>query len=237
MSTVRRLAAVAVATGIVVGTASVAASAPSDRDWRRPAAQSSFDDSRVVEVNRPRPYPQYRGSAGVFYHEGVGPTLSANNLASSTVSCDNCHGKALSFQVVIGNGGPSDIKVANTAKSVVAECASCSSAAVAYQFIVATPGRAYLSFPARMRLMAISWNINMLARSDANPLEVKAQAEGYAAEISAMLQSDLRVRPRVRKYLWLEAAPTATAQPNDRMMRQATPEPERLSIVEQDDTN
>ncbi len=236
MSTVRRLAAVAVATGIVVGSASVATSAPSERDWRRPS-RSSFDDSRVVEVSRPRPYPQYRGSAGVFYHEGVGPVLTANNLASSQVSCDNCHGKALSFQVVIGNGGPQDVTVANTARSVVAECASCSSAAVAYQFIVTTPGRAYLSFPARMRLMGISWNINMLARSSADPMEVKAQAEGYAAEISAMLQSDLRVRPRVRKYLHLEAAPTAVAQPTDRMSRQAAPEPERLSIVEQDDTN
>lgn len=148
---------------------------------------------RTVDVEG-RPF-QHRSSGGLRYSETRQKSVTANNLARATTTCDGCVATAISFEVVVASGGPKTIEANNTAFAANVGCTRCSSTALAYQFVVSNDQLTYLTPAGRFKLAMIGANAAALARSGGSPATIEAKAEAYADQVRSVLARDLRTLP------------------------------------------
>jgi hypothetical protein len=159
----------------------------------RPAA-ASFADHRVVELTT----EGSRGESLLALHQSRAHTVTATNTAMAITSCDGCRAVALSFQVVVADGGPATVDVGNLAVAMNEGCTGCESVAVAYQVVVVSSHNLILTRGGARQLTDLRQRLRLLARSDLPVTEVQTQADSLMAGMATLLATDLHVRARVR---------------------------------------
>lgn len=188
---------VRVIVGLLTATAlTLSVAAPAE------AAPRTINDSQVAQLTTTPNRTQV--SAGLKAHEVAGDSLVIDNTATATSECNNCHTTAISFQVVVGRFGASEIRANNAATAINRNCANCTATALAYQFVVVDDNLVLLSPTAMRRLQQINVELRLLSLSNPTPDQAKALADGYAAEVASLLQNELKVYPQVRKAQQLQ---------------------------------
>ena len=158
--------------------------------------ERTFADQQVVDLSGAA--EQSGRAVGLDYHQTDADHVTATNLAAAHATCDGCRAVALSFQVVVADGGPTSLDLANLALALNEGCTGCESLAVAYQLVLATDDGAWLSGAGHRELAQLRRELRALARSDAPLEEIQARAEGLMADVTAAVSSNLQVRPQVR---------------------------------------
>ena len=180
----------AVALALVLGQTTAAQA----HDGGRHDVKDSFDDQRVVELTT---YGS-RGKAGLALHQTRAKSVTATNAAVAYTACDGCRAVALSFQVVIADGAPTDLDVGNLALAMNENCTGCESVAVAFQLVLASDRRLVFSDEGRHELNDLRQQLKALARSDLPVAEIQTTAESMMSDVANVLASELRVRAKVR---------------------------------------
>jgi hypothetical protein len=157
-------------------------------------SSETFDDQRIVELTT----HGSRGKAGLAVHQTRAKSVTATNAAVAYTACDDCRAVALSFQVVIADGAPSDLDVGNLALAMNENCTGCESVAVAFQLVLASDRRLVLSNDGRRELNELRHQLKLLARSDLPVAEIQSTAESMMSAVATVLAEQLRVRARVR---------------------------------------
>jgi hypothetical protein len=184
-----------VALALVLGP-SLAARADDDHDQAlRGATTATFDDQKVVELTT---QGATKGRSGLAFHQTNALSVTATNAAVAYTSCDGCRAVALSFQVVVADGGPTAIDVGNLAAAVNEGCTGCESLAVAYQVVLTSDRRLRLTDTGRRELADLRGQLRALSHSDQPLTDVAAQAQSLMAGVATVLGTELQVRPRVR---------------------------------------
>lgn len=205
-----RLGASLAAVAVVV----VAQQLPAEAKTTRGPDTVTFDDRQVVQLTRPG---AERGRGGLALHLTSKDHVVAGNLALATTTCDGCHATAISFQVVVADKAPTSLDVGNAAIADNQSCAFCVADAFAYQFVLAFNGDARITGSGRRQLEQIDGALRRLARSGASADDIESAVEGYAAQVTSVLSSELRVRPVVHKKVFKEKGhgPKPVALPPD----------------------
>jgi hypothetical protein len=186
----RWVVAVAAGLALAVGPASLA----SAHESRHQRGTATFEDQEVVELTT----SGTRSASGLTYHQTHADSVTATNAAVAYAACDDCRAVSLSMQVVVADGGPSTLDVGNVAVAMTENCTGCEAVAVAYQLVIASGDRLKLSGAGHRELADLRRDLRRLARSDASPEEVQAQADALMAQVTATLSQELRVRVKVR---------------------------------------
>ncbi|MEO6413028.1 MAG: hypothetical protein ABIO48_10630 [Pedococcus sp.] len=179
----------AVALALVLGQTTAAQAHGGRHD-----SSESFDDQRIVELTT----PGSRGKAGLALHQTQATSVTATNAAVAYTACDGCRAVALSFQVVIADGGPTDLDVGNLALAMNENCTGCESVAVAFQLVLASDRKLVLSNDGRRELNDLRRQLKALARSDLPVAEIQSTAESMMSDVANVLATQLRVRAKVR---------------------------------------
>ena len=180
----------AVALALVLGQTTAAQA----HDTGRHDLKDTFDDQRIVELTT----HGSRGKAGLAVHQTRAKSVTATNAAVAYTACDDCRAVALSFQVVIADGAPTDLDVGNLALAMNENCTGCESVAVAFQLVLASDRRLVLSNDGRHELNDLRQQLKALARSDLPVAEIQTTAESMMSDVANVLATQLRVRARVR---------------------------------------
>ncbi len=180
----------------VVGIALVLSQSPAAQahEGSHRDGPASFDDQRVVEVTTGGSH----SSAGLAYHQTRAKDVTATNAAIAYTSCDDCRAVALSFQVVIADGGPTSLDVGNLALALNENCTGCESVAVAYQVVLASDRRLVLSSSGKGELSDLRRDLRRLARSGQPVSQIQATAEAMMAQVTDVLSRELQVKAKVR---------------------------------------
>jgi hypothetical protein len=188
----------AVALALVLGQTTAAQA----HDGGRHDARDTFDDQRIVELTT----EGSQGKAGLAVHQTRAKSVTATNAAVAYTSCDDCRAVALSFQVVIADGAPTELDVGNLAMAMNENCTGCESVAVAFQLVLASDRRLVLASDRRLVLSDDGWRelsdlrrqLRSLARSDLPVAEIQGTAESMMSDVANVLAAQLRVRGKVR---------------------------------------
>jgi hypothetical protein len=188
----------AVALALVLGQTTAAQAHGGRHD-----SSESFDDQRIVELTT----SASRGKAGLALHQTRAKSVTATNAAVAYTACDDCRAVALSFQVVIADGAPTDLDVGNLAVAMNENCTGCESVAVAFQLVLASDRKLVLSSDGRHELNDLRRQLKTLARSDLPVAEIQSTAESMMSDVANVLATQLRVRAKVRCDHDLERRP------------------------------
>jgi hypothetical protein len=188
----------AVALALVLGQTTAAQAHGGRHD-----SSESFDDQRIVELTT----SGSRGKAGLALHQTRAKSVTATNAAVAYTACDDCRAVALSFQVVIADGAPTDLDVGNLAVAMNENCTGCESVAVAFQLVLASDRKLVLSSDGRHELNDLRRQLKTLARSDLPVAEIQSTAESMMSDVANVLATQLRVRAKVRCDHDLERRP------------------------------
>jgi hypothetical protein len=180
----------AVALALVLGQTTAAQA----HDGGRHDARDTFDDQRIVELTT----EGSQGKAGLAVHQTRAKSVTATNAAVAYTSCDDCRAVALSFQVVIADGAPTELDVGNLAMAMNENCTGCESVAVAFQLVLASDRRLVLSDDGRRELNDLRRQLRSLARSDLPVAEIQGTAESMMSDVANVLAAQLQVRAKVR---------------------------------------
>ena len=186
----RVVAGGAVALALVLGQTTAAQA----HDGRHDSSET-FDDQRIVELTT---HGSRGKAAGLALHQTRVKSVTATNAAVAYTACDDCRAVALSFQVVIADGGPTDLDVGNLALAMNENCSGCESVAVAFQLVLASDRKLVLSKDGRHELNELRRQLKSLARSDLPVAEIQSTAESMMTDVANVLASQLRVRAKVR---------------------------------------
>lgn len=155
-----------------------------------PPALAEGGDTAAVAVNT-------RDGASVFrfafaIKRVLGEVVDNANAAVSYASCTSCTTVAISFQVVLASGSPSEVTPENLALAFNNECLDCQTLASAYQFVLGV-GDAPVRFSAEgnRALADIRRRLQALRSGDLTVEEVQAQADALAGELAAVLREEL----------------------------------------------
>jgi hypothetical protein len=114
-------------------------------------------------------------------------------------ACDGCRAVVLSFQVVLADGGPTDIDAQNLAVAVNDHCRRCETLAIAYQVVVVSPGRTRLSHEGRVRLRHVETRLRGLSHSGRPLPEIRREANRLMRVAQDVVSEDLYARPVIRE--------------------------------------
>jgi hypothetical protein len=179
-----------VALALVLGHSQVA-----QAHERGSGSTASFDDQRVVELTTAG---ASKARSGLAFHQTRADQVTATNAAVAYTSCDGCRAVALSFQVVVADGGPSNLDVGNLALAMNENCTGCESVAVAYQVVLASDKRLVLTSTGRRELADLRGQLRQLSRSDLPVTDIETQAQSLMAGVADVLSSELKVKAKVR---------------------------------------
>ncbi len=191
------------------------------------SASQTFDDQRVVELTT----LGSRGRAGLAVHQTRATSVTATNAAVAYTACDGCRAVALSFQVVIADGAPTELDVSNLALAMNENCTGCESVAVAFQVVLASDRRLVLTNEGRQELNDLRQQLRSLARSDLPVAEIQSSAESMMTTVANVLAAQLRVRAKVRCDHDVERRPER-ARDDHRTPTQTEPAPDRHGHLE-----
>lgn len=195
---VRRLrwaAAVVAATLALAGLPATASAAAAS--GTTPGARSvTFTDQQVLELTRDG---TRRGVSGLGVHHTDADRVTARNAAVAYAACDGCRAVALSFQVVLADGRPTDIDAQNLAVALNDHCRRCETLAVAYQVVVASPGRTRLTEVGRVGLQYVELRLGALARSGRPLPEIRREADRLMRIVQDIVTEELDARPVIRE--------------------------------------
>lgn len=209
----------AVALALVLGQTTAA---HADDDGGVHSASRTFDDQRVVELTT----HGSRGKAGLAVHQTRAKSVTATNAALAYTACDGCRAVALSFQVVIADGAPTNLDVSNLALAMNENCTGCESVAVAFQVVLASDRRLVLTDEGRNELNDLRQQLKSLARSDLPVAEIQSTAESMMTGVANILAAQLRVRAKVRCDHDVERRPER-ARDDHGAPKQTEPAPDR----------
>ena len=179
---------------------------------RRDEDHASFDDQRVVELTTRD--GATKGRAGLAFHHTRADDVTATNAAVAYTSCDGCRAVALSFQVVVADGGPTNLNVGNLALAMNENCTGCESVAVAFQVVLASDRRLSLTSEGRRQLTNLRFQLRALSRSDAPVADIVSQSQGLMADVADVLATELKVRAKVRCDKDIERHPGRGIRPD-----------------------
>jgi hypothetical protein len=154
---------------------------------------SAFDDQQVVEVTT----DGSDWAAGLAVHHTQSAQVTATNAAVAYTSCDGCLAVALSFQVVIADGGPSSLQVGNLALAMNEGCTGCEAVAVADEVVIASDQRLVLTGRGHHALADLRHQLRDLARSDLPIEQIQTEAEQLMGEVAQVLATELHARATV----------------------------------------
>lgn len=191
----RWAAAVVAATLALAGLPATASAAAAS--GTTPGARSvTFTDQQVLELTRDG---TRRGVSGLGVHHTDADRVTARNAAVAYAACDGCRAVALSFQVVLADGRPSDIDAQNLAVALNDHCRHCETLAVAYQVVVASPGRTRLTEVGRVGLQYVELRLGALARSGRPLPEIRREADRLMRIVQDIVTEELDARPVIRE--------------------------------------
>ncbi len=194
----RTVGTVAALVALCLGPAQLASAddGPDDsgRDSGKESSRAVFDDQRVVELTEGRKDT----ASALFLRHTRADSVTASNAAVAYTSCDGCRAVALSFQVVVADGGPTTLDVGNLALAMTENCTGCESVAVAYQLVLASDRRLRLTSDGHQALADLRRDLRRLSRSDLEPMQIQQQAEALMGEVADVLATELRVRAAVK---------------------------------------
>ncbi|ALV35281.1 hypothetical protein [Streptomyces sp. CdTB01] len=120
----------------------------------------------------------------------------ANAVSAGCSADDACRSVALSFQIVTVAGEHAHLRAVNISDAANKECTGCQTLAGAYQFVVSTPRPLTLDATAQGKLADIHRRLDELTRSSVSAADLKKQADGLAAEVSAVLKDAVASAPK-----------------------------------------
>ncbi|MFD8306187.1 hypothetical protein ACFV29_28175 [Streptomyces sp. NPDC059690] len=120
----------------------------------------------------------------------------ANAVSAGCSADDACRSVALSFQIVTVAGEHAHLRAVNISDAANKECTGCQTLAGAYQFVVSTPRPLTLDTTAQGKLADIHRRLDALTRSSVSAADLKKQADGLAAEVSAVLKDAVAGAPK-----------------------------------------
>lgn len=163
---------------------------------RRAERTATFTDREVVQLTRDG---TRRGASGLRLHHTTADRVRAHNTAVAYAACDGCRAVALSFQVVLADGGPSDVDALNLAVALNDGCRRCETLAVAYQVVVVSPGRTRLTTTGRLGLESVEGRLRRLARSDRPLPEIRSEADRLMRTVQYIVSEELDARSVIRE--------------------------------------
>ncbi|TQJ51545.1 hypothetical protein [Phycicoccus sp. SLBN-51] len=195
---VRRLrwAAAVVAATLALAGLPATASAATASGTAAGARSVTFTDQQVLELTRDG---TRRGASGLGVHHTDADRVTARNAAVAYAACDGCRAVALSFQVVLADGRPTDVDAQNLAVAVNDHCRRCETLAVAYQVVVASPGRTHLTEVGRVGLQYVELRLGGLARSGRPLPEIRREADRLMRIVQDIVTEELDARPVIRE--------------------------------------
>lgn len=195
---VRRLrwAAAVVAATLALAGLPATASAATASGTAAGARSVTFTDQQVLELTRDG---TRRGVSGLGVHHTDADRVTARNAAVAYAACDGCRAVALSFQVVLADGRPTDVDAQNLAVAVNDHCRRCETLAVAYQVVVASPGRTHLTEVGRVGLQYVELRLGGLARSGRPLPEIRREADRLMRIVQDIVTEELDARPVIRE--------------------------------------
>jgi hypothetical protein len=117
----------------------------------------------------------------------TGVRNQANAVSAGCSVDDHCRSVALSFQIVTVAGHQTHLNAVNLSDAVNKSCTGCQTLAGAYQFVVDTPRPFTLTRASQDKLADIHRRLDVLTHSKASATDLKAQADGLAAEVKTVL--------------------------------------------------
>jgi putative peptide zinc metalloprotease protein len=126
----------------------------------------------------------------------AGEVVDESNVAVAYANCENCRTVAIALQIVLVSGVPDTITPVNLAIALNEECVSCQTLALAYQFVVGGGEHVRLTGRGQRQLAHIRKQFRELNDSDLSIEEIKARADALAAQVQALLKTELRSKPR-----------------------------------------
>jgi hypothetical protein len=183
----RRLASVALAAGLVLGTAPVPLAAghgggPPRMTVTNKVHAAVHKDDRV----KTRVKWQDRNTRA--------RTVKVRNEAVAYASCRDCGAAAVAFQVLLASRA-TDLTVTNDAVAVNERCDSCATFAGAYQFVVAGDGDLRLTRAGAASLRKLQWQVNRMRAARLDPLEAQARADELADRVLQVLLTEVVAKP------------------------------------------
>jgi hypothetical protein len=183
----RRLASVALAAGLVLGTAP----APL-------AAGHGGGPPRMTVTNKVRAavHKDDRVKTRVRWQDRDtrARTVKVRNEAVAYASCRDCGATAVAFQVLLASR-VTDLTVTNDAVAVNERCDSCATFAGAYQFVVAGGGDLRLTRAGAASLRKLQWQVNRIRAARLDPLEAQARADQLADRVLQVLLTEVVAKP------------------------------------------
>jgi len=184
----RRLASVALAAGLVLGTAPVPL-----------AAGHGGGPPRMTVTNKVRAavYKDDRVKTRVKWQDRNtrARTVKVRNEAFAYASCRDCGAAAVAFQVLLASRA-TDLTVTNDAVAVNERCENCSTFAGAYQFVVAGGGDLRLTRAGAASLRKLQWKVNRMRAARLDPEEAQARADELADRVLQVLLTEVVAKQR-----------------------------------------
>ena len=130
--------------------------------------------------------------SGVQIAIDAAPTAASGNLAVANASdCTGCRSVAVALQAVLVTGSPSTFVPANVATAVNSDCTGCTSYAYANQYVVQTSGPVHLTPTGLAEISALRSEADAVASSDESPDELTTDLDALAAQLKAVIDSQL----------------------------------------------
>jgi hypothetical protein len=184
----RRLASVALAAGLVLGTAPVPLAAGHGGGGPPRMSVTNTVHATVHQDDRVKTRVKWQD------RNTRARTVKVRNEAVAHASCRDCGATAVAFQVLLA-GRATDLTVTNDAVAVNERCESCATFAGAYQFVVAGGGDLRLTRAGAASLRKVQWQVNRIRVARLDPLQAQARADELADQVLQVLLTEVVAKP------------------------------------------
>jgi len=180
------------------GVAGVATAVPAQAAGNGPAKVAVASDHVFSRANQ-LDHTESKDSFTIRQYGKVSAASVRNQANAVSTGCsadDACRSVALSFQIVTFAGEQTRLNAVNLSDAANKSCTGCQTLAGAYQFVVSTPTPLTLDSAHRRQLADIHRRLDALTRSKVPASDLRAQADGLAAEVNAILKNAVDNAPK-----------------------------------------
>ena len=180
------------------GVAGVATAVPAQAAGNGPAKVAVASDHVFSRANQ-LDHTESKDSFTIRQYGKVSAASVRNQANAVSTGCsadDACRSVALSFQIVTFAGEQTRLNAVNLSDAANKSCTGCQTLAGAYQFVVSTPTPLTLDSAHRRQLADIHRRLDALTRSKVPASDLRAQADGLAAEVNAVLKNAVDNAPK-----------------------------------------